>query len=96
MIDFPRTADFVALVKRIIWFEDPDQAVQDLNRFLAYAMTYATFEDMQEIRRFASDEALRTALRNAPPGIMDSRSWAYWHLKLGLQPVTEPPVRVYE
>jgi len=71
------------IAKRIIWFEPPDQAVQDPVRFLAYAMTYATPEDMQEIRRQVSDDDIRSALASAPPGIIDPRSWTYWHLKMG-------------
>ncbi len=49
-------------------------------------MAYATYEDMQSIRKHFDDDDLRTALANAPPGIIDARSWAYWHLKLARYP----------
>ncbi len=81
------------VARRIIWFEPPEQALNDPGRFLIYAMTYSTPQDMQTIRRFVPDEDLRNALRQAPPGIIDGRSWAYWHIKLGLEPPPELPTR---
>ena len=78
------------LVPRIIWFESPQQAIAEPIRFLAYAMTYAPHEDVREIHRYVSDDDLREALDNAPPGIMDPRSWAYWNSILGRYPL--PPI----
>jgi hypothetical protein len=48
---------------------------------------------MQVLRRYLSDDDLREALRNAPPGIIDARSWAYWHLMLDVDPAPPIPVR---
>lgn len=39
----------------------------DPARFLAYAMTYGTHEDMQTIRQHVTDGELREALDKAPP-----------------------------
>jgi hypothetical protein len=41
------------------------------------------------------DEDLREALRNAPPGIIDARSLAYWYLMLDVEPVPPLPVRSF-
>jgi len=81
------------LAQRIIWFEPGEQALADPVRFLAYAMTYAQHEDMREIRRHVSDDDFREALDQAPPGIIDPRSWAYWNSKLGRYPAPPLPVR---
>jgi hypothetical protein len=81
------------LARRIISFEPPEQALAEPIRFLAYAMTFAHYEDMREIRRFISDDDFREALDHAPPGIIDSRSWAYWNSKMGRYPPPPPPVR---
>jgi len=81
------------LARRIIWFEPPEQALAEPIRFLAYAMTYARHEDMREIRRHVSDDDFRDALDQAPPGIIDARSWAYWNSKLGRYPPPPRPVR---
>ncbi len=77
----------------MIWFESPQDALADPVRFMAYAMRYATHEDMQVIRRYISDEDFRAALDNAPPGIIDERSWAYWNSKMGRYPAPPLPTR---
>jgi hypothetical protein len=82
-----------ALIRRVIWFEDPETAVKDTARFLAYAMTYATPPDMNIIRRFISNEDFRSLLPQIPPGIVDPRSWAYWHIKMGIYPPPPLPQR---
>jgi hypothetical protein len=89
----PLTADTAEIAKRIIWFEPPAQALADPVRFLAYAMTYARHEDLRALRRYVSADDLRSALERAPPGIIDSRSWAYWHSKLGTWPPPPLPQR---
>jgi hypothetical protein len=88
----PLTRD---VARRIIWFEPPDQALVDPIRFMAYAMTYARHEDMRLIRNYVSDEDIREALDSALPGIIDPRSWAYWHLKMGRYPPPPLPARKF-
>lgn len=82
-----------ALAARIIWFEPPQQALADPVRFMAYAFALATHEDMKVLRGLLTEEELREALQNAPPGIIDARSWAYWNSKLGRWPPPPMPVR---
>ena len=93
MKPLPITSLMLDLAQRIIWFEPGEQALADPVRFLAYAMTYAQHEDMREIRRHVSDDDFREALDQAPPGIIDPRSWAYWNSKLGRYPAPPLPVR---
>ncbi|MEZ6127787.1 MAG: hypothetical protein R3C59_03835 [Planctomycetaceae bacterium] len=80
---------------RVIWFEDPEQALNDPVRFMAYAMRYPAYHDMQVIRSYVSDDEFREVLQNAPPGIIDARSWAFWHVKMGQFPVPEMPQRTF-
>ncbi|MFO1466155.1 MAG: hypothetical protein U1F35_06910 [Steroidobacteraceae bacterium] len=91
MKPIPLTPLIQQLASRVIWFEPAQQALADPVRFLAYALAFARHEDMREIRRHVSDDDLREALDNAPPGIIDPRSWAYWNSKLGRYP--PPPMR---
>ncbi|PZN70962.1 MAG: hypothetical protein DM484_27640, partial [Candidatus Methylumidiphilus alinenensis] len=67
--------------------------MSDAFRFVAYALARATHEDMKLLRNLLSDDDLREALDNAPPGIIDPRSWAYWNSKLGRYPVPPMPKR---
>jgi hypothetical protein len=91
--DIPLTPETEALARRLVWFEEPAEALSDLPRFVAYAFARATYEDMTILRKFLSDDDLRTALDHAPPGIIDPRSWAYWNIKLGRYPTPPRPAR---
>jgi hypothetical protein len=87
----PITPKILEIARGVIWFEPPEQALSDPVRFMAYAMTYATPEDMRAIRKHVSDDDFREALERAPPGIIDPRSWAYWNSKMGRYPAPPDP-----
>jgi hypothetical protein len=89
----PDTQEFHDLAARVIWFEPAELALRDTTRFMAYAFRYATHDDMTTLRTKLSDDDLRAALANAPPGIIDARSWSYWHAILGTYPAPPMPVR---
>ena len=89
------TPGLEAVARRIIWFEEPQQAVADPIRFVAYAMTYGDHADMQVIRDQLSDDDLLEAISKAPPGVFDGRSWAYWNLMLGRYPAPPMPERTF-
>jgi hypothetical protein len=71
------------------------KALGDPVRFMAYAMTYARHADMRVIRQYVSDDEFREALDEAPPGIIDPRSWAYWNLRMGRFPPPPMPERKF-
>jgi hypothetical protein len=85
--------ELLRIAKNVIWFEAPEQALRDPNRFLAYLMTYGSIEDVAVASRHFSDESFEAALRYAPPGIFDIRSWTYWHLYYSHDPVPPLPER---
>jgi hypothetical protein len=95
MKGIPLTPLTLEVARRVIWFEPPAQALSEPIRFMAYAMTYACHEDMQVIRRYVCDDDIREALDQAPPGIIDARSWAYWNSKMGRYPAPPLPVRQF-
>jgi hypothetical protein len=84
------------IAARVIWFEPAEVALADTNRFLSYALRYARAADMQYLRDVLGDEVLRSALQNAAPGIIDARSWAYWHLMLDMGEAPAMPERRLE
>jgi len=86
-------AQLRAVAKHIVWFESPAKALENPSRFLAYAMTFATTREMTVVRRHFNDRDLKAALANAPAGIFDARSWAYWNVMFGRYPVPPLPVR---
>ena len=95
MKPIPLTPDTTALARRLIWFEEPQEALSDPPRLVAYALARATHEEMKILRDIISDDDLREALDKAPPGIIDPRSWAYWNAKLGRYPTPPMPTRQF-
>ena len=93
MITLPLTDAMKAISARVIWLESPERDLADRMRFLAYAMRYATHDDMTAIRAHVSDDEFRRAINSAPPGIVDPRSWDYWNLMLDRSPPPPMPVR---
>jgi hypothetical protein len=93
MRPIPLTPETEAVARRVIWFEEPEKALSDPVRFLAYAMTYATHEDLRIIRCYVTDDEFREALNQAPAGIIDPRSWAYWNARFGRYPAPPLPER---
>jgi hypothetical protein len=89
----PHSDDLLRLAPRVIWFEPPERALADPIRFLVYAMTYGTAEEIDVVRQYADVDDLREALEHAPPGIMDERSWAYWNAIVGRYPTPPMPRR---
>jgi hypothetical protein len=82
-----------SIAARLVWWKPPQEALADPQRFLAQVMVYGTAEDVVATRRHFQDDALRKVLADPPPGLFDPRSWAYWHLVLGLDPARELPRR---
>lgn len=96
MKSIPITVETEALARRIVWFEQPNEALSDTYRFLAYAFARATHEDMKLLGNFLDDDDFREALDNIPAGIIDPRSWAYWNSRLGRYPAPPIPKRRFD
>ena len=91
----PLNTETKAVARRVVWFEEPAEALEDPIRFMAYAMRHATHEDTKALRRYVSNEDFREALDKAPPGIIDARSWAYWNNMVGRYPAPPLPKRTF-
>jgi hypothetical protein len=85
------TQEIEKVAKHVVPFEERKETIRDSVRFLAYAFAYGDHSDMTVIRKQLSDDDLREALDNAPPGLIDPRSWAYWNLMLGRYPAPAKP-----
>lgn len=93
MKPIPLNSETEAIARRVMWFEEPAEALEDPVRFMAYAMRHATHEDMKALRRYVSDDDFHEALDKAPAGIIDPRSWAYWNTMAGRYPTPPMPKR---
>jgi hypothetical protein len=93
MKPLPATPQLLAVARRVVWFKEPAEALADPVHFLAHVMTYGTIEDLMALRSMVGKEEFCEVLDHAPPGVFDPRSWAYWNLKCGRQPVPPMPTR---
>lgn len=86
-------ADLLDVARRVVWFKRPEDTLADPIFFLAHLMRYGRSEDILIARRYFDDAEFRSVLDQAPPGIFDARSWAYWNVVYGRIPVPPLPRR---
>jgi hypothetical protein len=85
--------DLESLAGRLVWWQAAAATLLDLESLLARVMVYGTPEDLAVARRHFPSSAFGAVLAQPPPGLFDPRSWAYWHVVLGLEPPGDPPAR---
>jgi hypothetical protein len=89
----PPTPELLRLARRVVWFEEPEQALANPVQFLAHVMVFGTVEDLAALRDIGGKNDYRAVLEHAPPGVFDARSWAYWNLACGRCPTPPLPER---
>lgn len=90
----PETSALLAVAERGVWFKPPIEALVDPVHFLAHVMTYGAPEDLRALQGVVGMEDFREVLDQAPPGVFNPRSWAYWNLKCGRSPTPLPARRL--
>jgi len=85
-------AELEQICRALFWWQDPSVSLANPRRFLAQVMTLGTWGEVQFVKEKFGWQAFKDALLNAPPGVFDARSWAYWHAFFGL-PEAELPRR---
>jgi len=83
------------VAKRVIWFEEPEEALKYPKRFLTYLMTYRTTEDVEVARRHYNRRRLRGGADDPAPGIFYARSWREWNIRYHRVPVPPLPKQVF-
>src|SRR6267154_2842458 len=74
--------ELLAAAKRIFWFGTPEEALEFPKRFLTYAMTYTSDEDIEILRKYFTDDDFKATLEDPAPGIFDRGSCATQVLKI--------------
>ena len=70
--------------QRYIWWQPPEPSVADPRRVIAQVMDIGTIEDIQALAGAIGRNTLTGVLEQARPGWFRPRSWAFWHIALGL------------
>ena len=81
---------------RCLWFKSPEEAVDFPEQLAAHIMTYGGTADIDALHEQLDFDGIRNALDNAPAGVFDARSWAYWNVKVGRYDTPPMPVRRFE
>jgi hypothetical protein len=92
----PPTPEVLRVARRVVWFEAPEQALARPLQFLAHVMVFGTVEDLKALRGVVSLEDYCAVLERPLPGLFDPRSWAYWNVICGRDPVPPLPRRFAE
>jgi len=80
------------IARRVFWWGEPEEWLDDAIRFAAQVMTYGNWEDTATVWKVLGDDLLRKVLEFPPPGVFDIKSWTYWHVRYGL-PIPPLPER---
>jgi hypothetical protein len=78
------------LARGLFWWQPPEVSLANPRRFLAQVVTLGTWDEVHQVKGFMGWDAFKDALLNAPPGVFDGRSWAYWHAFFGLPEAAWP------
>jgi hypothetical protein len=81
------------IASRVVWWEAPDRVLARADDFLCRVMALGDLADVNHVEATYGPARLRQALRSAPPGVLDPRSWHYWHHRLGLGAAGPMPSR---
>lgn len=92
-IKLPMEPELLEIASRVVWFKSPQDTLSNPIHFLAYLMTYGIYEDVKIVNKYLTMQDFSEALDNIPPGIMDPRSWAYWHVMCDKMPIPPMPKR---
>jgi hypothetical protein len=87
--------ELTPFARKYIWWQPTEVASLEPRRVIAQVMNLGTFEDVMALRQLVGNAELSRALKEARPGEFSDRSWHYWHLVLGIAPLSDiPPLPV--
>jgi hypothetical protein len=79
------------LALRHVWWKTPQEALENKDEFLACLLNRGTKEDIHVAKKYFTNEDFIHVLRNPPLGIIDERSWHFWHIVLLGTPLDQIP-----
>jgi hypothetical protein len=90
------TPELRRIASRVVWWDTPEHVVSRRDDFLCRVMALSDLADANYIETVYGADRLRAALTSASPGVVDVRSWHYWHHRLGLGEPGPLPSRRFE
>lgn len=85
----PYPAELMQVARKVVWYDKPEQTLEDLPTFLTHLMVYGSPADVAVVERYVPAEEFRKVLQDAPAGVFTQDSWKKWHKRFGMP---EPPL----
>src|SRR6266478_2137951 len=85
--------DLLAVAARVFWWGTPEEALLDINRFVAQVMTYGDWDAVCKTISLLGKQVFREVIDHPPAGVFDEKSWTYWHAFFGRLPAPPLPKR---
>jgi hypothetical protein len=89
----PYPAELIRIARKVVWYDAPEQTLQDLKIFLSHLMVYGSPADVAVVDRYIPQDEFRNVLAHAPAGVFTADAWIRWHVQLGISPVPPLPRR---
>jgi hypothetical protein len=89
----PYPEELVRVARKVVWYDAPQQTLDDIPTFLAHLMVYGSPADVTIVEGYLPEEEFRRALLHAPAGVFTQDAWIRWHRRLGLEPIPPLPRR---
>jgi hypothetical protein len=67
------------VARRVFWWGNSDEWLDDATRFAAQVMTFGDWDDTALVTKLLGDSIFQEVLTDPPPGVFDVKSWSYWH-----------------
>ena len=80
----PYAASLERIARKVMWFEEPVKALEDLGTFLPNLMVYGSAADVKVVEGFVGPDEFRKVLEEAPAGVFTLEVWDRWHERFGL------------
>src|SRR5881394_3181119 len=75
--------ELLPVARKVFWWGEPREWLDDVLRFVAQVMTYGDLEDLQTTSRLLGESTFSEVLDRPPPGVFDIKSWTFWHRRYG-------------
>lgn len=72
-------AQLLPIAKRVFWWGNPDEWLDDALRFAAQVMALGDWGDTTLTLKLLGDSVFRQVLNTPPAGVFDIKSCTYWH-----------------
>ena len=89
----PYPAELIRIARKVVWYDAPEQTLQDLKTFLSHLMVYGSPAEVAFVERYIPKDEFRKVLEDAPAGVFTAEAWARWHERLEMLPIPPLPRR---